>query len=244
MIIELLEKIPFRLVASVGIAGTCAAIMFHYVVFGPHRLAPDEAKARKSFRRLGFGERLIHACALLSCVTLAVTGLIAAIGFGSRIHGWLWIIHAFAAPVFCFALLAVVAMWARDGRFAGYDWKWMLYMGGYVGIGKHKALPAGRFNAGQKMYFWMIAGLGLLVVFSGIGRMFPVFSDEIQQYLYYLHRYATLLATMVVIGHAYLGTLANPGTFQAALTGRVSEPWARRHHPVWWEECVNKPGKK
>lgn len=228
---------PFQYIAAAGLLATVGAIGFHYVVFGAHRLGGPKMKT--DFRRFSIWERLIHAAVLVSFVTLGVTGMTAAIGYGSRITGWLWIIHAFAAPVFLVALTGVVAMWARDGRFAAYDFKWMLFVGGYLGIGKNKGLKAGRFNAGQKAYLWIVAVLGVAVILSGIGRMFPILTQVEQGWLYQIHRYATLLASMAVIGHAYLGTLANPGTIQVTVTGRVTEEWAKHHHPVWWEE-VNK----
>ena len=112
----------------------------------------------------------------------------------------------------------------------------MLYIGGYLGFGSNKDLEAGRFNAGQKAYLWIMAGLGLAVILSGLGRMAPVLGPAGQEWLYQIHRYSTLLAIMAVIGHAYLGTFANPGTFRVAVTGRVTQQWAERHHPVWWEE--------
>ncbi|HEO71675.1 MAG TPA: hypothetical protein ENN80_10475 [Candidatus Hydrogenedentes bacterium] len=236
---EVFELIPFRLVASAGIAATLAGILLHYLVFGPHRLSKEDAGAKKLVRRMSIWERLIHAIALMSFCTLGVTGMVAVIGYGSRVSGWLWFLHALAAPVFCASLVGVVVMWARDGCFAAYDAKWMLYMGGYVGIGKHKRLPAGRFNAGQKAYLWIIAALGLAIVLSGLARLFPALGEPWNTYAYFTHQYSTLLGIMAVIGHAYLGSLANPETLSVALTGRVSPAWAARHHPVWWEE-VNK----
>lgn len=228
---------PFQYIAGAGLLVTVAASAFHLVVFGPHRVHGPQTKS--DFRRFSIVERLIHGAVLLSFVTLGVTGMIAAVGYGTRITGWLWIVHAFAAPVFLAGLACIVAMWARDGRFAIYDLKWLLYGGGYLGFAKNKGLKAGRFNAGQKIYLWMIAVVGLAIILSGIGRMFPVLTQTEQEWLYQIHRYATLLACMMVIGHAYLGTLANPGTVLVTLTGRVTEEWAKFHHNTWWEE-VNK----
>lgn len=224
----------FQLIAAAGMLATVAGVLGHYVVFGPHRIGPEPV--RKPVRRFSLVERFLHDITLLSFVTLGVTGMIAAVGQGARISGWLWVTHAIAAPVFIAALLLIVAMWAKDGRFASYDFKWFLFMGGYLGIGRNKHLQAGRFNAGQKMYLWMVAALGLIVILSGLARMFPVLGDPGDLYVYYVHRYSTLLIIMAVIGHAYLGTLANPGTFWTLITGKVTENWAKHHHPVWWEE--------
>ncbi|MDQ1257728.1 MAG: formate dehydrogenase subunit gamma [Candidatus Hydrogenedentes bacterium] len=247
---ELLERIPsFQILAAAGLAAALAALFFHYVVFGPHRVESDQKK--RDVARFSGWERLIHATTLLSFVTLGVTGMIAAIGYGTRLTGWLWIVHSFAAPVFTLGVTLIVVMWARDGRFASYDLEWFRYMGGYAGIGKHKHLPAGRFNAGQKVFLWVIALLVLVVLFSGIGRMYPVFGPLGQEILYQVHRYSTLIMMIAVMSHVYLGSFANPGTLGVVVWGRVTPDWAKKHHPVWWEglgveksKAPKKSGKK
>ncbi len=230
------EAISFQLIALVGIVGTVGIIALHYIIFGPHRLDVDKAQAKRAdVRRFSIIERLIHITNLLSFITLGVTGMIAAIGYGSRLTGWLWVIHAFAAPVFALGLTCIIVMWARDACFATYDREWMKYVGGYLGFGKNRRLPADRFNAGQKALLWIIAALGLAALLSGIGRMFPVFGPVGHELLYQVHRYSALLLIMAVLGHAYLGTFANPGTVRAMILGRVSPAWAEHHHSVWWE---------
>lgn len=235
-VLALLQQVPFRLVCIVGLVGTVAAIGFHYLIFGPHRLAPGEVRAPKDVRRFSPWERLIHFVTVASFVTLGVTGLWPVLTEGSRLTGWLWLVHGFVAPLFALGVTLIVAMWAKDGCFAWHDIEWGRYMGGYVGFGKDKHLPAGRFNAGQKALFWFVAFFGLMAMMSGAGRMTPFFDGRGQEWLYQLHRYSTLALVLGIISHAYLGTLANPGTIQVVITGRVSEPWAKHHHPVWWHD--------
>jgi formate dehydrogenase subunit gamma len=45
-----------------------------------------------------------------------------------------------------------------------------------------------------------------------------------------------------VIAHAYLGTVANPGTWSAMVTGKVSRLWAKKHHSEWYKEVAGEEG--
>jgi formate dehydrogenase subunit gamma len=219
----------FRIIVLVGIAATVVALAGHYVVFGPKRVSGE--KAKRTVRRFSLWERFVHVVTVLGFLTLAVTGLIAVIFQQSPLHGWLWIIHVGMGPVFVTGLSLLVVTWARDVRFAPYDWEWVKKLGGYLWGDKHAL--AERFNAGQKAYLWCVALLGFLSLVSGLGRVAPILDATGQEVLYQVHRYTALVFILAGIVHLYLGTLANPGTFGAMLTGKVTQKWAETHHPLW-----------
>lgn len=222
----------FRMIAAIGMVATVAAVLGHFVIFGPKRLS--ERNQKRSVNRFGFWERFVHIVTVLTFLGLAGTGFYSVLALGSRLHGWWWLLHVAAAPVFVAALTLMVLTWAKDGLFDwAIDWPWALRFGGYLWFGKHA--PAGRFNAGQKAYFWAVALLGAVVLLTGLGRMFPVFDASGQSIVYEVHRYGALLFVLAGITHLYLGTIANPGTLGAMMFGKVSAVWAREHHPNWWE---------
>ena len=70
----------------------------------------------------------------------------------------------------------------------------------------------------------------------------PVAEVRGQRVLYDAHRWSALLLVLGSVVHLYLGTLANPGTLLAMITGRVSADWAKHHHPIWWQHI--KPSQK
>ena len=220
----------FRVIVLIGIAATVAAVLGHFVVFGPKRV--PGGKAKRAVHRFSLWERFIHVVTVLGFLALVVTGLIAAEVQRSPLHGWLWLIHVGAAPVFSAGLALLTVTWARDARFAACDWEWARKFGGYLWGDKHA--PAERFNGGQKAYFWCVALLGFVSLVTGLGRAVPVLDATGQEVLYQIHRYTALLFIMAGIVHLYLGTLANPGTFGAMLTGNVTPKWAETHHPLWW----------
>ncbi len=230
VIVDLLNGI-FRIVSVAGVIVMLVAIVGHYVVFGPrHR---EFAKAKRDVRRFSRWEIFVHAITVLSFIILAVTGFIAVMGPGT-LTGWLRFVHVLTTPVFAVGLAAGSITWAEDCMFENYDWEWVKKYGGYLGGAED--VPAGRFNGGQKGFFWAILALGILCMLSGAGRMFPVFGAGIQEIVYLVHRYSSLFLVMFAIIHIYLGTLANPGTWHVIISGYVSYPWAKEHHPIWWQK--------
>lgn len=226
----------FRVISLIGIIGTLAAIVVHYVAFGPHHA--DLPEEERTVPRLSVLERLVHATTVLSFLVLAGSGFRAALGAGGHLTGWLRVIHITAAPVFVFGLTLVSLIWAEDCRLRDYDWEWAKRFGGYLGYKGH--VPAGRFNGGQKSFLWFVLVVGLAVILSGVGRAWPLFGEDVQLLLYQVHRYGSLCLLLGILAHIYLGTVANPGTFRVILNGRVTPAWARNHHPNWWERIKPK----
>jgi len=219
-----------------GIVGTLTVLVGHLLFFGsPHRDAPKEPK---SIRRMSLAERGIHACLMLGFLSLAVTGFASVLFFKTPITGWIRSLHVLMAPCFVLGLAASALRWSQTCCFQEYDWEWVRRFGGY--LEGHPEVPAGRFNAGQKVYFWTILPLGILATLSGLSRAFPMFHENVQLWILQIHRYTCLLLLLLVISHIYLGTLANPGTIQVIFTGRVHATWAKQHHPLWWESLHEK----
>lgn len=225
----------FKTIVLLGIAATVVAIAGHYVIFGPKRLDKG-ASYKPTVRRFSLWERFIHLVTLASFAVLVISGLLGVFGTEARLYGWLWIIHYMAAPIFILGLFGLIVSWAKDGLFIPQDWDWAKCFGGYLWGPKHA--PAGRFNAGQKAYLWTVGLFGLAAVISGLGRVWPLFDVTGQEILYQVHRYTSLLFVLAAIVHLYLGTICNPGTLGAMLTGKVSSDWAKSHHELWWNEMA------
>jgi cytochrome b subunit of formate dehydrogenase len=84
-------------------------------------------------------------------------------------------------------------------------------------------VPAGRLNAGQKIFLWLTMGLTLIMGVAGILLIFKTslpltFNCLIST----IHGVFAIIFVAPIIAHAYLGTIANPGTFSAIVTGKVS----------------------
>ena len=97
--------------------------------------------------------------------------------------------------------------------------------------------PAGRFNYGQKQFFWLmvIAMWALLVsgvVLWGIASV-PGEMAWLRYTAILVHSVSALATIGLFIVHLYMGIAVVPGGLSAIVRGEVSSEWARQHHPLW-----------
>jgi len=103
----------------------------------------------------------------------------------------------------------------------------------------------GKYNGGQKVLFWAVSlgALGLLA--SGILMWFPLsFPKPLMQLSYLLHDFTFIMFGIAIVGHVYLGTAAEPGTFGSMTRGTVTRAWARLHHPRWYREVTGEDARR
>lgn len=225
----------FSTVSIVALVLTAVAIVVHYLVFGPrHR---DVDTTDRAVKRFDLWAIAVHGTLGLSLLLLVITGGIAVV-VGAPLRGWPLFLHCAASPLFSLALTLKALTWAGACAFEVHDWEWLKHLGGY--LGSRDGLPASRFNAGQKAFFWAIVVLGIVAILSGLGRMVPVLNERGQAMLYHAHRVSALLLMLSFVVHFYLATFANPGTLLAMVSGRVSPDWAAHHHPLWWQRVREK----
>ena len=126
-------------------------------------------------------------------------------------------------------------------------------------------MPAKKFNAGQKIIFWIVVLGGISISWSGLSLMFPyqinafagtfallnVFGFDLPTELAPLqemqltqlwHAIVGLIFIAFIIAHIYIGTLGMEGAFDAMGTGLVDENWAREHHDLWVAELKAESG--
>ncbi|MER7998916.1 MULTISPECIES: cytochrome b/b6 domain-containing protein [Streptomyces] len=122
----------------------------------------------------------------------------------------------------------------RLNRFAPYDKEWL--RAARRRDARPGARPAGKFNAGQKLYAAWIAGAvlvmlgtGLLMWFSGVGPVVWRTSAT------FVHDWLALAVGVVVVGHV-AKAYGDPGARRGMRTGSVERAWAEREHPRWKPE--------
>ena len=162
---------------------------------------------------------------------------------GLNVCRWL---HPWSGVVFSAATLVMFVHWFSEMRLTGKD-RDFLTPGGFVRYFQYRGEDSevGKYNGGQKILFWAaaLATLGLLV--SGIVIWFPEsFGNALRQLSYVVHDVAFILFFAMIIGHIYLGTAAEPGTFGSMVRGTVSKEWARLHHPKWFRQVTGDAKKR
>lgn len=226
------------IVVFVGIAA-------FYFSFGAIKL--KEARTGRLIERFTSVERMTHWTVAISFVTLALTGLLMLFGkhvvlpiFGHTLFGWIAYacknVHNFVGPVFTVGLIVMFAIFVRDNFPGRGDIDWVKKLGGARG---HAS--AGRFNAGEKLWFWGgVVFLGLIVSASGLvlDMLVPgiLYTRGNMQIANVIHLVAAVLIFSASLGHIYMGTLGMEGAYDAMRTGYVDDAWAKEHHDIWYDE--------
>jgi formate dehydrogenase subunit gamma len=194
-------------------------------------------------------ERLVHWTTAIAFVILAVSGIFMLFGryvilpvFGYTVFSFLTIIgknlHNFVGPLFLVCTVIMIITFLAENGPRAYDWVWVRKFGGLFGA---EHVPSGKFNAGEKIWFWLgVVVLGLIVSASGLVLDFPNFgqSRETMQTSHIVHAVTGVLFMTMSLGHIYLGTIGQEGSYDAMRHGTVDETWAREHHEYWYRDVT------
>jgi formate dehydrogenase subunit gamma len=133
-------------------------------------------------------------------------------------------------------IVFLIAVWLKDNIPNRVDVAWLKAGGGFFGSGKHP--HAERFNAGQKLVFWIVVIGGVAMSVSGVVMLFPFSATDINgmQLSSIVHSVIGLLFIAAMLGHIYIGSLGMEGAYDAMGSGKVDLAWARRHHDLWVEK--------
>ena len=203
-------------------------------------------KGPVSVHRFSFAERLVHWVVGVGFVVLLLSGL----AFSHPSVFWLTgllgggpsarVLHPIIGVIYSVALLAMILLWMRDMRLEQSEVKWLKSVRHYATHDKDNVPPVGKYNPGQKLFFWIMAAIGIAHLVSGIPMWFPrgalgvgAFTAGAVNAMRLVHYVTTVGGGLLLIVHVYLGTLAFPGTARGMLHGSVSQAWARHHHPLW-----------
>jgi formate dehydrogenase subunit gamma len=148
-------------------------------------------------------------------------------------------LHNYAGPFFAAGLLVELLKWVRYNIPKKVDAEWFARGGGMVGS-KHP--PAGRMNGGEKLWFWILATVGITMVASGFVLNFPNFEQTRgqMQLAHMIHTATAMVVMAVALGHIYIGTLGTEGAIQGMTTGRVDAEWAKQHHDLWYQDLLER----
>ncbi|WP_083913726.1 cytochrome b/b6 domain-containing protein [Nocardia concava] len=119
----------------------------------------------------------------------------------------------------------------RLNRFASYDRHWLRAVARRQTTPTDR--PAGKFNAGQKLYAGWISGAILVMLSTGLLMWFIHLLPEISRTsAIFVHDVLAWAIAAVLIAHI-LKAHQDPEARHGMRTGYVSHPWATREHPHW-----------
>lgn len=233
---------PLSTFAPWYLAFTIAAVgLFFIISGGGEKLGNASGKRVPRWSRFDI---VLHWYVAILFLTLAVTGLSLLFGRAVLIPimgpegfaAWAYVakhIHNYGGLFFVIGVVLMILAWTRYNIPNAVDVKWLL-KGGLFG----KQLPAGRLNGGEKAWFWLSVGAGLIVCATGIMMILPgIFEHrELFQINLIVHAIVAILWLGVSFGHMYMGTLGAPDALDAMTKGHVAKEWAEAHHDLWYDE--------
>ena len=241
---EYFHEVLLHRVGAIVILGTVAILGLAYLILGQIRIA--EGRSGKKILRFKALERFAHWLTAVSFVALALTGL--NITFGktlllpligpdafARVSQAAKYVHDFTGFSFAVGLVLIIAIFFRDNLFESVDLDWIKQGGGFI---KNKHAPAGRFNFGEKLVYWLSVAAGVAVSVSGFLLLFPFYGVDIagMQLAQVVHAVVAVLFVALILAHIYIGTIGMEGAFEAMGTGEVDLNWAKEHHDLWLAE--------
>jgi len=205
---------PLSLTVIVGVP---AVFLLHYLIVGAKHF--DHGGEQIFFFSLY--NRVVHFVAAFSFSLLVITGLLMI--FGAYFGGGTFIrsaryVHLVSAIIFVVPGALMFAMWIKDMLPQVHDIKWIFILGGYLSKEK-KPVPAGKFNAGQKMYFWFATAGGGVMAYSGY--LIWGFGGELDVVRIFtmIHNILGMMIVAFYLTHVYMSVFAIAGSLQSIKTG-------------------------
>ena len=259
---------PMPVYAGYAMLAVVGLLVLFFLIRG--RIRVDSGLSGKTIVRFDTMERAGHWLLAVSFIILGLSGLNMVYGkdllmpligksmFAELTYWGKWL-HNYVAFAFMAGLVMTFLMWIAHNFPNRHDVIWLLKGGGMFTRNTHP--PAKKFNAGQKILFWLVMLGGASISLSGIALMFPfqmnLFAETFAilngvganlpttltpiqeaQYAVQWHGIVAVFLVCVILGHIYIGTIGMEGAFDAMGSGEVDVNWAKEHHSIWAEEAL------
>ncbi len=160
---------------------------------------------------------------------------------------WTRILHPFLGVAMFLFFIWLAMRFAHHNRWEKSDSQWLKQWKDVVNNREDRLPEVGRYNAGQKMLFWVLLLCMLVLLATGvvIWRQYfsHLFNIELIRLAALLHAFAAWVLILSIIVHIYAGIWVR-GSVSAMLHGWVSKAWARKHHAAWYKEVSKGEGGK
>jgi formate dehydrogenase subunit gamma len=242
------HQVTLRWIGGIAILGMLAVLVLFYLIRGMVRI--EQGRSGRTLVRFNAFERFVHWMTATCFIVLAVSGL--NVTFGKELLApwvspgafaswsqWAKYAHNYLSFPFTLGVVLMFLMWIAWNFPSGVDFRWLREGGGIVGS-KHP--PARRFNAGQKLIYWVVVLGGGAAAITGYLLMFPFYATDVagMQLAQMVHAIVGVVFIAIMLAHIYIGTIGMQGAFEAMGRGEVDVNWARQHHSLWLEKQQQK----
>jgi formate dehydrogenase subunit gamma len=248
------HTVTLKWIGGISIIGMLVVLVLFYLWRGPMRVKSGYSGI--NILRFDVLERFVHWLTAVTFVILGITGL--NITFGrvlllpwmgpdafSAWSEWAKYVHNFLSFGFTLGVLLMFVMWIARNLPTAADVQWLKQGGGMFDKTNSTHAPAHKFNAGQKILFWLIILASAAMIISGFMLLFPFYSGLTvgnMELAEIFHAVVGVLFVALILGHIYLGTVGMEGAFGAMADGNVDLNWAKEHHNLWAKEEIQKVG--
>ncbi|WP_129649207.1 formate dehydrogenase subunit gamma [Peristeroidobacter agariperforans] len=209
---------------------------------------PTNDPSRRTIQRYTPNERTNHWIVAIVFVLTAISGLAlfhpALYWFSVFLGGGTWtrILHPFLGLIMTIAFVVLAAAMWKFNKMEARDWQW-LRQGRDVINNREERLPeVGRFNAGQKLVFFVFIACILALLLSGVviwREYFSLyFSIGLIRAAAVVHGVSAFILICAVVLHIYAGIWVK-GSLGAMTRGTVTPGWAWKHHRAWFREKLH-----
>lgn len=153
-----------------------------------------------------------------------------------------WLHPIVGVAVFFSFLLLFLQMW-RLNLPRPEDVTWSRHIGDLLAGNEEKLPELGKYNAGQKLVFWGMSGLIVVLITTGImiwEQYFPdLVSIPVRRIAVAVHALAAVGVCLIFVAHVYAAFWTR-GTIRAMTRGTVTGGWAWKHHRKWLRELAGR----
>jgi len=245
------HEVTLRWIGGIAVLGVLAILVIFYLARGMVKI--ENGRSGRKIERFNGFERFVHWMTASCFIILALSGL--NITFGKPLllpllgpeafTTWSELAkyaHNYLSFPFTIGVVLILLMWVGGNLPNSADVEWVKQGGGIIG---NDHPPASRFNAGQKLIYWIVVIGGGASAVTGYLLLFPFYAAGIEgmQLAQIVHAVVGVLFIAVMLAHIYIGTIGMEGAFEAMGEGTVDVNWAKQHHKLWLEDEMRRSPK-
>jgi formate dehydrogenase subunit gamma len=196
------------------------------------------------------GERVNHWMVAILFVLAALSGLSMfhpALFWLSNLFGggpWTRILHPYIGVAMFLAFLFLAVRFASQNHMTANDRQWLKQWRDVVDNHEERLPEVGKYNAGQKVLFWIQVVCLIVLLVTGLVFWRPWFAQyfpiEVVRLATLLHAATATVLIIAIIVHIYAAIWVK-GSIRAMTQGIVTRRWARKHHAAWYREVTRDP---
>lgn len=198
----------------------------------------------KDIQRYNAQERLNHWVTAITFILLVLSGFALfhpALFWLTNLFGggpWTRILHPYIGVVMFISFSSLALRFWHHNVLSENDKQWLKQYRDVLQNHEDRLPEVDRYNAGQKLLFWVMATTIPLLFLTGIviwqPWFTPFFPINLDRFAVLLHSFCAFVMAMGIIVHIYAAIWVK-GTLRAMFRGTVTRAWAKKHHPGWYK---------